>query len=204
MNLDALYRAEAQFLNRYPGGFTHPDMVAIGKKHKMEQMIRLCQEGFTERCFSGEDAILQHWIKIVSRSSMVSVFEKPQFKAFIQSLSAREKTQLTESLYDQLYGDQQNGFDIERDLLVTHKMAKWPIISVVPAYFSPTNDVFIKPTTAKGVVAKFGLESLVYKPRPSWSFYSGYRQAINDMKGLVDPTLSPSNAAFSGFLMMSL
>lgn len=35
-------------------------------------------------------------------------------------------------------------------------------------------------------------------------FYEGYRDLILDMKSKVDPSLAPSNAAFSGFLMMSL
>ena len=34
MNLERLKRAEEFFLTRYPGGFSHPEMVAIGKKTK--------------------------------------------------------------------------------------------------------------------------------------------------------------------------
>jgi hypothetical protein len=47
------------------------------------------------------------------------------------------------------------------------------------------------------------LADLEYRPRPSWSFYERYRSAISDMKAHVDPSLSPNNAAFTGFLMMS-
>jgi hypothetical protein len=43
----------------------------------------------------------------------------------------------------------------------------------------------------------------VYKPRPTWSFYAGYRDAIARMKAAVSPALAPNNAAFTGFLMMT-
>ena len=46
MNLDKLEQAEAKFFNMYPGGFEHPDMVAIGKKHKMDKMITTVQDEF--------------------------------------------------------------------------------------------------------------------------------------------------------------
>jgi hypothetical protein len=48
------------------------------------------------------------------------------------------------------------------------------------------------------------ISDLVYNPTPSWEFYLGYRQLINDAKQRVDKRLSPSNAAFSGFLMVSM
>jgi hypothetical protein len=46
MNLKKLLQAEAAFFMRYPGGFNHPEMEALGKKHKMDKMITLTQEGF--------------------------------------------------------------------------------------------------------------------------------------------------------------
>lgn len=66
------------------------------------------------------------------------------------------------------------------------------------------DEVFIKPTTAKGVIAHFELEGLDYKPTPSWDFYQRYRDARLEMKQYVDPSLSPNNPAFSGFLMMTM
>jgi hypothetical protein len=45
---------------------------------------------------------------------------------------------------------------------------------------------------------------LVYKPTPTWDFYTAYRDLINHAKTQVDSSLSPSNAAFSGFLMMAM
>ena len=82
MNLEKLKQAEFWFLNRYPAGFLDPEMAAIGKKHKMEKMITLTQESFAKKNFRDTSNIIENMIKIVSRSSMVSVFEKPAFEIF--------------------------------------------------------------------------------------------------------------------------
>ena len=62
----------------------------------------------------------------------------------------------------------------------------------------------MKPTTAKGVVSYFELDGLEYRPRPSWEFYKTYRDIILEMKAAVDKSLAPNNAAFCGFLMMTM
>ncbi len=204
MNIDMLLQAETHFLQQYPDGFSDPKLIEVTKRHKMDKMVDFAQQSFSAFEFTKADEILQNWIKTVSRSSMVSVFEKPKFKDFIHSLSPKQKSLLVDGLYEQLHGDMETGFNATVDILVQHKIAKWPIISVVPAYYRPDLEVFVKPTTAKGVMKTFELEGEAYKPRPSWSFYQNYREHINHMKSLVDERLSPSNAAFSGFLMMSL
>ena len=43
MNKQKLKTAEARFMQRYPGGFSHPDMQAIAKKHRGPQMFALAQ-----------------------------------------------------------------------------------------------------------------------------------------------------------------
>ena len=63
--------------------------------------------------------------------------------------------------------------------------------------------MFVKPTTTKGVIKTFELDDLVYHPRPTYDFYVRYRDAIDEMKSHVDASLSPNNAAFTGFLMMT-
>ena len=66
MNLKKLKQAEEMFLQRYPGGFNHPDMVAIGKKHKMEKMIIFTQKSFSKENFNSPDWIIENMSKIVS------------------------------------------------------------------------------------------------------------------------------------------
>tara|TARA_B110000263_G_scaffold34446_1_gene26163 strand:- start:922 stop:1548 length:627 start_codon:yes stop_codon:yes gene_type:complete len=204
MNLEKLRMAEAAFMNRYPGGFAHIDMQAIGKRHKVDRMIEFAQESFAKKNFRDTQSIIDNMIKVVSRSSMVSIFEKPKFKNFANDLTPKEKNALVAGLKDQLHGNQKKGFEKIVDLLRIQKLAKWPLISICPVYFSPHDEVFVKPTTAKGVIAYFELENLQYRPQPSWEFYEFYRATINEMKTKVDPSLSPSSAAFSGFLMMSV
>lgn len=203
MNISELKNAEASFLSDYPGGFKHPDMIAIGKKHKMEQLVDFARDTFSATAFKHPEGIIDGVIKMVSRSSMVSMFEKPKFRDFVLSLSPDRHHALADALYQRLYGHSEKGFDTICHILREGKLARWSLVSVVPAYVNPSTDVFMKPTTVKGIVAQFDLSPLVYKATPTWSFYSAYRDYINTMKTHVDPSLSPSNAAFSGFLMMS-
>ena len=77
-------------------------------------------------------------------------------------------------------------------------------MTICSLYMHPSVDVFVKPTTTKRVINYLELEDVVYKPRPSWEFYARYRDIINDIKGKVDPSLGPNNAAFTGFLMVTL
>ena len=143
--------------------------------------------------------------KIVGRSSMVSMFEKPKFRDFVKRLAPGEQSFMVQAMHDLLHTDnQQAGFEALVELLKTEKLAKWSLISIIPAYYAPTTEVFVKPTTAKNIIQHFDVPDLVYKPTPSWAFYTAYRDLINDAKTKVDSSLSPSNAAFSGFLMMAM
>ena len=204
MNLNTLKAAEQTFLNKYPGGFNHPEMVAIGKKHKMEPLVAFAEDSFTKTAFKDTQTLIEAIVKLTTRSSMVSVFEKMKFRDSIYRLSDMDKQLLADGLYQRLHGNAQQGFDKMLSVLKPEKLAKWSLITVCPAYFRPTEEVFVKPTTAKGVVNYFELEPLKYHPTPTWAFYEGYKNAINTMKLKVDSNLSPSNPAFSGFLMMSL
>lgn len=204
MNLKKLKLAEEKFFNMYPGGFEHPDMVAVGKKHNMDKTIIQVQEAFSEDQFGVSKTIVQAMSKFVSRSSMVSLFEKPKFRDFVNSLHNQHETILANGLREMLHGNQEQGFNMMLDVLITGKMAKWSLISVLPVYHKPYDEVFVKPTTAKGVIQQFELDTLVYKPRPSWEFYKEFRSIINVMKTKVDSRLAPNNAAFTGFLMLSM
>ena len=57
MNIEKLKQAEADFLDRYPGGFENPEMLAIAKKHKMDQMVSYTQESFGKENFRMPDMI---------------------------------------------------------------------------------------------------------------------------------------------------
>ena len=204
MNLKRLKQAEAEFLARYPGGFNHPDMVTIGKKHNVGKMTEQAKELLSKKAFQKTGPVLDSLIKIVSRSSMVSMFEKPKFRDYVNGLDRDEREALAMGFQLLLHGKQQRGFEIVIDILARGKLAKWSLITICPNYMKPLDQVFVKPTTAKNVIKYLELENLDYKPRPSWAFYEEFRSQILAMKEKVDPSISPSNAAFTGFLMMSL
>lgn len=44
----ALKQAERAFLKRYPGGFEHPELAALGKKHRMDQHEAFARERFAK------------------------------------------------------------------------------------------------------------------------------------------------------------
>ncbi len=202
MNKARLKQAEKSFLKRYPGELTHPDMLAIGKKHKMDTLTQFARDSFSEEAFRDPKVALQSISKMVTSSSMVSMFEKPKFRDFTKSLKPADRTKLCSAMFEMLHGNQKEGFELYQDILATKKLNKWTLVTVVPCYFKPTKEVFIKPTTTKNVIRQFELEGLEYKPQPSWEFYAKYRKAIDEMKQNVHPSLSPNNAAFTGFLMM--
>ena len=170
----------------------------------MDSMIEQVQESFAKPRFKDTAAIVDDMVRFIGRSSMVSMFEKPKFRGFAKSLNSAEKEALASGLRNQLHGNEQKGFEMVLSILQSRKLAKWSLISILPVYFSPHDDVFVKPTTAKGVIQEFELEGLVYKPQPSWEFYAAYRDEILKMKKKVRKSLSPNNAAFTGFLMMAM
>ena len=204
MNLNKLKQSEEAFLQRYPGGFDNPEMIAIRtKRHNVDKMTAFAQESFARRNFQFFELIVQNMSKLVSRSSIISLFEKPRFREFAEMLSFEEQKWLADGLDELLHGDEQLGFETILELLKHGKLAKWSLMTVCQAYFHPYRDVLVKPTTVKGIIEYFELSHLQYRPAPSWTFYDTYRSTIHEMKSQVHESLSPSNTAFSWFLLLS-
>ena len=168
-------------------------------------LIRLkeAEETFLQQYPGGFDKIVQSMVKVVSRSSVISMFEKPKFREFADTLFPEERSLLAGGLEELLHGKEQIGFETILDLLKSRKLAKWSLLTVCQTYFHPQRDVLVKPTTVKGIIEYFELKNLQYKPTPSWTFYNAYRSTIYEMKSKVDSSLSPTNAAFSWFLLLS-
>lgn len=204
---ERLNRAQSNFFLEYPGGFNDPRIQAVVKKHRADKMTAMAREYFSPEACSNALVTADHMVKVVSRSSMVSLFEKPKFRDFVNRLNQDEKAYLVNALSQFLHGRtqaiQQAGFEALTDILRTEKLAKWSLLTIIPAYYWPTKEVFVKPTTAKNILRYFELDNPVYKPAPTWAFYKAYRRLINDGRRRVDKRLAPSNAAFSGFLMMA-
>lgn len=204
MRRDLLIAAERDFFARYPGGFSDPEIEEIKKKHRLEKMHELVVEIFAKDKFDDVDLVCDGILKVVTRSSLVSVFEKVKLRDYMRTIDFITKEKLASGLFEQLYGDFEKGFNMIVDVLLLDKLAKWPIVSVIPYYFSPKKEAFIKPTTVKGIIKVFELEGLVYNPRPTNDFYQAYKKQLIKMSKIVDSRLAPDNAAFSGFLMMTM
>lgn len=204
MNISKLKEAEKVFFMEYPQGFDSPEMVEISKKHKMDKLVAFAKDSFEPSALKDIDEAAENMIKMVTRSTMVSLFEKPKFRDTVRSMSQNEKTELVTGLDEFLHGDEEKGFNQLLDILIRYKLAKWTLMTVFRCYYYPQNDLLYKPTTVKNVINKYELEGLTYKARPSYDFFVKYRDAINNMKDKVDTSLSPSNASFSGFLMMTM
>ncbi len=204
MNLAKLRDAEAQFLLRYPGGFDNEEVIkVVAKRHNVGKLSEFAGDRLAKKNVSKPGALLDDVVTIVSRSSMVSRFEKPRFRDYVNGLGRSERELLLSGYKRLLHGKQAQGFNDVLDVLTEGQLAKWSLMTIHLHHFRPQHDVFVKPTTTKNVIRQFEVEGLEYRPRPSWEFYERYRTLIDEMKAHVHPSLSPNNAAFTGFLMMS-
>lgn len=203
MNLEKLKDAEAYFYELYPKDFEDEALAEIRKRHNTAKISEQVHEMFSKDNFGMPELICENYAKIVSKSSLVSLFEKPKVRDMVKAMSLEQKDMLSIALYELLFGDKKDGFESLVEVLVHNKLAKWSLVSLIPYYFYREKEFFIKPTTTKNVIKYFEIEDLVYKPRPSYEFYSAYKKVLNKMKKEVKLN-SKDNAAFTGFLMMSM
>lgn len=205
MNIAKLHEAEQEFLQMYPGGFESPEIKEISKKkHKVDKMTELSKELLSEEALENVDEACENLIKIVNRSSLVSLFEKPKFRDAVREMPTDDREKLVSGVKDLIHGNEEDGFNEILDILKKYKLAKWTLITIFRCYYYPQSDLLYKPTTVKNIIKKYEIEDLVYKPTPAYDFFIRYRDVINAMKNEVDPSLAPNNPAFSGFLMMTM
>ena len=204
MNIEKLKIIEEHFFEMYPKGFEDEGLAKILKRHNVAKLTDFAQEAFAKEKFANPQQIAEDMIKVISRSSMISLFEKPKFRDAIKAMSLERKDMLSIGLQEMLHGSYKTGFDIVLDILIEEKLAKWSLISVIPYYYAPKKHFFIKPTTTKNVLRYFEIEELVYKPRPSYAFYAKYKKILASFKKEVSKKLTDNNAKFTGFLMMGM
>ena len=205
MNIHRLKEAEAGFLQQFPRGFDDPEMAKIRKSHNVGQVERFAKAQLTPLHFHQPATLCEDALRIISRSSMVSRFEKPAFRRFIDALNSDDKAHFAAALEMRLYGrNKRKGFEAMCAMLAPHKLARWSIVSAIPFYFAPTREAFVKPTTAKRIISYLEASDLEYHPAPDWAFYDGYRKLLKEVKRNVSPSLAPNYAALTGFLMMSI
>lgn len=204
MNRDKLKALESAFMLDYPLGFESEEIQMISKKHKVEKMRAYVLDNFSEDDFEDERLVSERFTKLISMSSLVSVFEKARYRDVSKNFEPDETQQLSRGIQEFLYGNQALGFDLMVSVLERYKLAKWPILTVLGVYMYPDVEVLVKPTTAKSVLNYFEVSDFKYVSKPSYFFYKCFREFINELKSEVNKSLQVDNAAFCGFLMMTI
>jgi hypothetical protein len=204
MNLDRLKDIESEFLEQFPEGFEDANFFPTMKKSKPKKLTEFAREVLAKEKFSNPSEVIDGFFKTVQKSNMVSLFDKLKLRDMINTLNSYEKDMLSIELYEFLYGDKKQGFEGLVEFLAEYQLAKWTIISVVPYTLNREKAYFIKPTTTKNIIKYLELKDLIYKPRPSFEFYTNYTKALDKMKSKVDKSLRGDNGAFTGFLRVGI
>jgi hypothetical protein len=204
MNLSKLKEAEASFLTFYPKGFEDEALLPIIKRHNTAKIGESVRQLFAPEKFSRTEEIGESFAKIVSKSSLISLFEKPKVRDMVKQMSMEQQDMFAIGLYELLHADHVKGFGILVDVLSLYKLAKWSIMTLIPYYYAREKEFFIKPTTTKDIIKFFEIEGFTYKPSPTYEFYERYTKVLEEMKSQVSPIIGEDNAGFTGFLMMAM
>lgn len=204
MNKEKLWEIERLFYSRYPQGFQDPLILEIVKKHKPDKVQQMARTYFSEDQFSFPAVVAQNWVKLVSSSTMISLFDKPKFRDYIRGLHEDSVSNLIGHMQAFFYGDEDQGFTGMVAQLHRDKMAKWSILTLGPVLLRPDRDVFVKPTTAKGIIELLDVKNIKYQTYPTYEFYRGFRELIMEIKTTMHKPVSDNNAAITGFLMMAM
>lgn len=204
MNLQKLKEAEASFFTFYPKGFEDEALLPIIKRHNTAKIGESVRELFAPEKFTRTEEIGESFAKIVSKSSLISLFEKPKVRDMVKQMNMEQQDMLAIGLYELLHADHEKGFRVLVDVLSIYKLAKWSIVTLIPYYYARDKEFFIKPTTTKDIIKFFEISGLEYKPKPTYEFYVRYTQILKEMKSHISPLIGADNAGFTGFLMMAM
>jgi hypothetical protein len=205
MNIQKLNRLEDGFLTVYKEGFKSTELKELTKKHNLQKQVDNIHKVCSKESFETGLNMYDDLVKIVGRSSVVSVFEKMKFRDLSKEFDLSEKHMLIDAVYELIHGDEELGFNMVVQLLAPYKLAKWPIITIFRSYYYPYTDIFVKPTTVKKIIKYLELEHIEYSSKANYLFYNKYRQYFNILKDNIrNDTVKPNNPAFSGFLRMMI
>jgi hypothetical protein len=202
MNLDRLHQFEKQFYLQYPNGWNDEELADILRKHQVSKVQEFAREALSKETLQHPNQAIEMIVKLISKASVVSVFEKVQFRNLIKESDAIFIQDVVDAIEEMLHQNQATGFDRLVGLLSPYKLAKWPIITAFLFYQNPTYEVFIKPTTVKAIIKQLELEDLHYSPKVNYPFYQKYREQFHVLSQHVNKELSITTGHFSGFLMM--
>ena len=78
-------------------------MVAVGKKHRVDQIAEQTQTLLAKDKFRQQGQVMDDIIRVISRSSMVSMFEKPKFRDYVNGLSRDDRAYLAAGFKEMLH-----------------------------------------------------------------------------------------------------
>lgn len=204
MNIEKLKECEYRFYDYYKDGFNDEKLVKTVKLFNTIKFNEMAKKSFAIENFSNIEIVTEGFFTILLKSPLVSFYEGDTLRKALKSFTNFEKEMLSIYLQDILYGNLKNSFDDFIELMATKNLAKWHIITLIPYYFLPNENYFLKPTTTKNIIKYFELENLKYSSKPTFKFYKEYIKMLEKMKKVVKKELVDDNAKFTGFLRMTM
>ncbi len=204
MNLEKLKECEERFFEYYKDGFEDEKLAKTNKLFNTQKFHTLAKDSFALENFSNIEKITEDFFNILLKSPLISFYEGDLLKNALKNFTIFEKDMLSIYLQDLLYGSFEDSFDDFVELLASKNLAKWHILALIPYYFAPDKNYFLKPSTTRNIIKYFELKDIKYSSKPSFEFYKNYTKSLDIMKNSVNPKLRDDNAKFTGFLRITM
>ncbi|XPV53703.1 MAG: hypothetical protein ACNI3H_01090 [Halarcobacter ebronensis] len=105
MNIEKLKDLEAEFFEEYPKAFEDERLLKLMKKFNPSKLEELSKQYFHKDNFSQPEIVCENFIKIVSKSVVVSFYDKMKLKDAIKDMGMYQKDMFSIALYDLLHGN---------------------------------------------------------------------------------------------------
>jgi len=92
------------FFSIYPDGFNSPEFQHLEKKHKLTKTNKKIHEIFNSNIINNDIEFLDAITKILSSSSIISVFEKIKFRNFMKEIHTEQKNNMSQAIKELLMG----------------------------------------------------------------------------------------------------
>lgn len=170
-----------KFLYYFKKGFDDPTYISWERKYKEDAHTEfqsvLNKHDFNKLLKAKKyRMIVQHAVKIESRTNLLFSFEKMALRDAIKS---DEGAQLfATGLYDYVYGTQSLKERFEAFVEVIRQLPRkqtrvltWPLITVFGFIANPEEHMFLKPRVTQTAAVKYGFE-FFYSSKPNWDTYN--------------------------------
>ncbi len=176
-----------RFLEIYPDGFEDIRYLEMAWKHDDSKIVEFFQNLSPGQFDEANPHALAETIgKIVSKSTMVSTFEKISFRNYLRFFEGHGTFIM--ALKHVMENYNQQNFDTLFDVLCRYKdqgntnAAKWPVMSFFTYYGVKSHECYpVKPTTVKQVAQLLKVD-IDYKARPNFETYEKINNMYRDFR----------------------